>query len=103
VRCAQALQAGAPDQVHQHRFGIVIGGVGGGDFAGKGTEKRIPCLPGGGFQSLFAGDDGAGPHMEGNAVATAEILDELLVPVRFCSPEMVVEMGGGQPQVPFFF
>ena len=33
---AKALQSGTTEQVHQDGFGIVVGGVGRGDFAGEG-------------------------------------------------------------------
>ena len=53
-RCnaAQAPQAAAPEQVHQHRFGVVIRGVGGGDGSIQATQESVSCLSCGGFHTL---------------------------------------------------
>ena len=66
---AEALQAGAPYNMHQHCFGIVVCCVGGGDLAGKTAKESIPGIPGGGFQALFFGCHDAASHMERDIVA----------------------------------
>ena len=98
----QSLQPGAPEQVHEHGFGVVIGGVGSGDFSREGAQKRVSCLPGGGLQPLLPGTHLSAPNGEGNAVAGAEIPNEGLVGVGLRPPEMVVKMGGGQVYLQFF-
>ena len=37
----QPLQPRAPEQVQYHRLGVVVGGVGGGDFPGQAAQKRV--------------------------------------------------------------
>ena len=93
---AQTLQSCATDQMHQHGFRVVIGGVGRGNFAGQSAQKRVADVTGSGFQSLFAGNHVAGTDQKGNAIAVAKVPDEFFIPVRFFPPEMVVKMGGGQ-------
>ena len=97
----KALEAGTANQMHQHRFRVVVGGVGGGDLSGDGTQETVPGIPGRSLQALLAGDDIAMAHGQGNVIAVAEIPDELFVPIRFRAPEMVVEMGRsqGDPQL----
>ena len=85
--------------MHQHRFRIVIGGVGGGDFSGQAPQKCVSGIPGGGFQALFSRDDGAVAHGQGDVVAIAEIPDEVFIPLGFLTPEVMVEMGSRQLNV----
>ena len=74
----------------------IIGGVGGGNLSGQTPQKRIPCIPGRRFQSLFAGDDPAGAQMQRNIVAPAEIRHKGLVPVGFGTAQMVIEVSSFQ-------
>ena len=98
----KTFQAGAPDQVHQHGFGIVIGGVGGGNFTGEGIEIGIPGIPGSGFQPFFSGGNVGRAYVKGNSVAGAEIPDKLFIDIRLFRLQMVIEMDCGKIQIPFF-
>ena len=96
---AQAPQPAAPQKVQQHRFRVVVGGVGGGQpVAGQAFQKFVapdprrvlqaPAAPGG------KGRHVAAPHGQLDAVGGAEAADKGFVPVRFGTPQAVVEMGG---------
>ena len=90
---AQAPQARATDQVHQHRFGVVVGGVGGGDGAIEAAKicvSRFPCRR---FQPLGAGNHSSGAQMQGDIVEIAEFFNKFRIPLRFLPPEVVVKMG----------
>ena len=52
---AQPFQAGAADHAHDDRLGVVVSGVGSGNFPVQAPKKGIPGIPGGGFQPLFSG------------------------------------------------
>ena len=97
----QAFQPCAANQAHEHRLGIVIGGMGGGNLSGKTPQKRVPGIPGRRFQALFPGNNPAGAQVQRNTVAPAEIRHKGLVPVRFGTAQMVIEVGGlqGNPQL----
>ena len=88
--------------MHEHRFGVVVGGVGGGDFPGETAQKRVSGLPGGGLQALLPRLNPGAPHRKGDVIPGAEIPDEGLVPIGFRPPEMVIEMGGGERHPQFF-
>ena len=96
---AQTLQPRATHQMHQQRFRIIIGGVGGGDDAVQGVKIAVAGIPRGGFQTLFAGDYLGFSHKQGDVEPLADVPDELLIPLGFLSPQVMVEMGGGKPDV----
>ena len=100
---AKALQPGTPDQMHHHRFRIVIGGVGGGDFPGQRSEIAVPGIPGGSFQALLSGHDLTGANVQRNIVVVTQVSYKYLIPVRFFPPEMVVKMGRFQGYAQFVF
>ena len=97
----QPLQTGTPHQMHQHGLGVVIGGMGGGDLAGQPSQECVSGISGGSFQPLFARGDGGASPMEGDSHSLAEIPDKGLVPVGLRTPQAVVEMGCGQPDIQF--
>ena len=96
---AQPFQTGAADHAHDHRLGVVVGGVGGGDFPVQTPKKGIPGIPGGGFQPLFSRTNLHRTHMQGDVIASAEFPDKGFIPVGFFPTEMVVKMGGFQTDV----
>ena len=77
--------------MHQQGFGIVIGGMSGGNFAGQAAQKGISCLPGSCLQTLRPGNHLRTAGYEVNSVACAKVPDKGLVPVGFFPPEPVVE------------
>ena len=82
--------------------GVVIGGVGGGDFSRQAPQKCISGIPGGGLQALLAGDNPSFPNSQGNVVTVTEIPDEIFIPVGFLSPEAMVKMSRGKGNFQFF-
>ena len=92
----KAFEARAAYQVEKHRLCVIVSRMGRGNFAGERRKVGIPRFSGGGFQALFAGDHPSGAYVKGNVVPITEFPDEIFIPVRFCSPEMVVKVDGFQ-------
>ena len=109
VDAGEAGKAAAPEQVQEHRFGVVAGVVGGGDAAasqpeGLLGEEAVAQGPGGLLQAQLAAF-GLGPHVppahgEGDAPPGADVTDEGLVPDALFATELVVIVGGGHGDVP---
>ena len=99
---AQPAQRRAADEIEQHRFQIVVGGVRRGDEAIQRREKRI-AHPACGFFDAFAGfssargDVSAGDG-EGNAPILTQLADERFVAVRFRAAQMVIIVRGTHSQ-----
>ena len=88
--------------MHQHRFGVIVGGVGGGNFPGQSAQKCVSGIPGGSFQPFFAGNDVPPSYGQRNIVAVTELTDELLVPVRFFPTQMMVKVRRPKVDAQFF-
>ena len=100
----QPRQGGPPAQVHQHRFGVVVGVVGGEDSVllprRQALEKAVPHLAAALLQAQ-APPAGQGGHVlpaEGKIQpkALGKGPGRGLVPVRFLPPQLVVHVGQHQ-------
>ena len=99
----QSFQAGTADHTHKHRLGIIVRRMRCGNFAGKRTQKCIPCVPGSSLQPFFSGDDRPAAHMERNIIATADFSDKSLIPIRLIPPKVMVKMGSLQLDLQLVF
>ena len=99
----QSFQPRAPQQVHQHGFGVVVRRVRRGNLAGERAQKGVSGLPGGGFQPLFAGLHLRPAHFQRDAVTGAEAADEVFVLVGFFPPQVMVKMGSAQSNAQLVF
>ena len=89
--------------MHQHRFRVVVSGVGRGDFPFQPQQEAVPGIPGGGLQPFFAGNHLTGSHMQRDFKTLTQAADKGLVPVRFFPSELMIKMGGLQMEAPLFF
>ena len=100
---AHTPQSGSPGHGEQHRLHIVTEGVGGRNLAAglpvQPLKEGIPGLASGGFlrEMLLPGQfcHFHPFHCERHLPALAQLPDKGLVPVRFRSPQAVVEVTGG--------
>ena len=79
----QSPEPCAPNQMEQHRLGVVIRRVGRGNFRGRvqGLQKCIPGPPCRILQAPSLGLDLGPAHSQGNLVPGAELPDKVLIPV----------------------
>lgn len=103
----QAPEPAAPDQVEQHRFGVVPGMVGGGDSVRTGLFRRIlqkgVAQLTGGLLDAGTRRGGLGRHVSpagvaGDFILRAPVPDKPFLRLRL-GAELVVEVGGGHGDV----
>jgi len=111
VNAAKAGEAGAAEDVSEDGFGLVVGGVGHGNFVEKafgdetveegiaGTARGVFKI--GALAFGFSGDVFAG-HEELQAVFGGEPGDEFLVGFGGAAPQFVIEMNDGKNDGKFF-
>jgi hypothetical protein len=97
----KTADAGAPEDAVQHGFHLVVGSMCGHDKARADPVSRFgqKVVPGRASSRLQAVASGVGrltaaADFERDVQVLGELADESLVGVRFCSPQVVIEMGG---------
>jgi hypothetical protein len=107
---AKAFGPGSAEELHEDGFGLVVEGVGGenavGVAGGEEGGEEIVAEVAGGFLDSFGISVGPGlrdaagdvcvMEVEENVELDAEVFDEALVGVGFCSAKTVVDVDGAE-------
>jgi len=102
---------GTAEKVSQHRFGLIVGGVSGGDTAGVAAsgdlrKKLVTRAASSVFEIGFLvarfGSNICAGDMKGEIVKRGELGDEFLVGIGSAAAQTVIEVGDGEHQAALF-